>query len=228
MRYLIVETSWPMMRLAADLSDRGVLLSRTDSPEDIPHYLALGAQDLLIAEAGVFGPAGLNLRRLRDAAKGVSIALVDPEPSRMRVAECLAAGADTVVDATMPPDETAARLLAVARRAHGLGSSRIWHGTLQVDLDARAASVAGQRLSLTPKIYEMLEYLALRPGQLVTRDALLNHVYGLEGEPESRVFDVYLCTLRARLREAGADVDIRTARGAGFRLVAPAPSADAA
>ncbi|WP_375258700.1 response regulator transcription factor [Citreimonas sp.] len=222
MRYLVAETNWTLMTLAQDLAERGLLVSRVENAEDVAHHLAMVPADLLIAEAGRFGPGGLSLRALRETGPGLPIALIAREPSQRQITECLAAGADTVIDAAIPPDEMAARLMAVARRAHGLSTTELHCGPLVIDLAARRAQLNGAWLHLTPKIYELLEYLALRPGALVSRDALLTHIYGLESEPDSRVFDVYLCTLRNHLRDVSDEISIHTARGEGFRFIGPA------
>lgn len=225
MRYLIAETSWALVALAQDLSDRGILLTRTDRPEDVAHFLQVTGADLLIADARHDGAGARALRRLRDAHPDLAIALVADRPDEALATASLAAGADTVIDARAPADEIAARLMAVARRAHGFASQELRYGPLVLDLATRRAMLDDAPLPLTPKVYEMLEYLALRPGRLVTREALLSHVYGLDGEPDSRVFDVYLCTLRGHLRGAGDAIRIETARGAGLRFRCAEPAA---
>ncbi|SDY22394.1 winged helix-turn-helix transcriptional regulator [Citreimonas salinaria] len=222
MRYLVAETNWTLMTLAQDLAERGLLISRVERGDDVVHHLKMVPADLLIAEAGHFGPGGLSLRALREAGPGLPIALIARSPQQRQITDCLAAGADTVIDAAIPPEEIAARLMAIARRAHGLSTTELHCGPLVIDLAARQARLNGDWLHLTPKIYELLEYLALRPGALVTRDALLTHIYGLESEPDSRVFDVYLCTLRNHLRDVSDEISIHTARGEGFRFIGPA------
>jgi DNA-binding response OmpR family regulator len=114
-----------------------------------------------------------------------------------------------------------ARLQALARRRHGLAHSQLTYGPLTIDIDQRSVAIHGEALKLTPKLYELIEFLALRPRQLVTRNALLGHVYGLNDEPNTRVFDVYMCNLRAFLKATDGEVSIETVRGAGFRLHVP-------
>ena len=164
MRYLVVETNWDLAALARDLGDRGVLVTRTEDPEDVALDLSAVPADLMIAEAGPFGPGGQSLRHLRERHPGMAIALVARQSGQDRITECLSAGADTVIDASVAPDEMAARLMAVARRARGLATSELVHGPLTIDLDARKARIDEAWLPLTPKVYELLEYLALRPG----------------------------------------------------------------
>ena len=218
MRYLIAETDWTLMSLAAEIVGTGTLLTRTDRIEDLPHFLSLGEADLLILGSDQLGRHGLSLAALRRAAGGMPIALIARKPSSAQIAAWLEAGADTIIATDRPLEETVVTLEAVARRAHGLPLPQIDYGALRIDLNRRQAYVLNCPMKLSPKLYELLEYIALRPGQLVTRAALLSHIYGLEDEPDPRVFDVYICNLRACLDAISDCVDIETVRGAGFRL----------
>ena len=220
MRYLIAETSWSMLTLAKQFADAGLLLSRTDRPEDVPHYLQMGGLDAVVLEAETLAHHGLSLVTLRALAPDVPIALIAHKPDRKRISAWLESGADTVIDSSSDPEEIAARIMAVARRTHGFSTSQLQFGPLCVDLERRRVKLGGVFLHLTPKVYELLEYMALRHGTLVTRDALLSHIYGLEAEPDARVFDVYMCTLRGQLKAADGAIRIETARGKGFRFIA--------
>jgi DNA-binding response OmpR family regulator len=220
MRYLIAETSWTMMTLAAELAANGTLMTRTDRIEDVSHFLRDGVADLLILGADQIGPKGLSMTSLSAISPETPIALVAEKPTSEQIAKWLDAGADAVIDSARAPEEAVMMLQAVARRAHGLGRPQILYGPLRIDLHTRKAYMLSCPLKLSPKLYELLEYLALRPGQLVTRAELLSHIYGLENEPDPRVFDVYVCNLRACLEASAGAVDIETVRGSGFRFAA--------
>ena len=193
MRYLIAETSWDMMSLVQDIVGTGTLLTRTDRPEDLKHYLSLGVSDLVLVEVAELGRNGLSLRGLRVAAGRIPIVLLASGATSKQKAEWFAEGADAVVDPSHPNEEILHHLMAVARRALGLPVAELDYGPLKLNLNTRMAHIHGCPLKLSPKIYEMLEYIALRPSQVISREALLNHIYGLEGEPETRIFDVYAC-----------------------------------
>lgn len=220
MRYLIAETSWTLMSLAQTLADAGVLLTRTDRPEDIPHFLHLVPSDLLILDAPALGQFGTSLTSLRRTRPDLPIAIVADRPTHRQIVQWLEAGADTVIDRCAPPEEAVMVLAALARRSHGLSQSSLRYGPLRLDLQKRKAYLHDCPLKLSPKLYELLEYMALRPRKLLSRPALLGHVYGLEDEPDPRVFDVYVCNLRACLEASGGAVDIETMRGVGYRFVA--------
>jgi DNA-binding response OmpR family regulator len=222
MRYLIAETSWPMMNLATQIASTGTLLTRTDRPEDIPHYMQLGTTDMLLIEDTDLGPHGLDLRELLKANPQTPIVVLTQEATGPEVAKLLLAGADAVLPLHMSSEEIAMRLRAVACRSLGLALPTVELGPVSVCLNNRRAYMYDCPLKLGPKLYELLEYLCLRPNRLITRSDLLTHMYGLEQEPDPRVFDVYICNLRACLKAAEAHVEIETVRGAGFRLVVPA------
>lgn len=219
MRYLIAETSWPLMTLASALSDAGNLLTRTDRPEDIRHFLHTTPADLLVLDAADLGRPGLSLANLRNAHPGMPIALMAKDASHAQIVRWLESGADTVLDPANPPEEAIMSLSAIARRAHGLAQPVLRYGPLAINLQLRMAYLTDCPIKLSPKVYELLEYIALRPRRLINRAALLGHVYGLEDEPDPRVFDVYVCNLRACLAASDGAVDIETVRGSGYRFV---------
>ncbi|WP_136439681.1 winged helix-turn-helix transcriptional regulator [Pacificoceanicola onchidii] len=220
MRYLIAETNWDVMSLAQELVANGTLLTRTDRPEDLLHYAKIGHADLILIAADQMDKRTVSMDRLHAASPASPVVLVTNAVSPDAMSGFLAAGADAVVDCSASVEEVLARLQAIARRGHGLGRPVLQYGPLRLDLMHRRAHLGEVRLKLTPKVYELLEFIALRPGRLVTRENLLTHIYGLENEPDPRVFDVYMCNLRAQLSASGGAVDIETARGAGFRFVA--------
>lgn len=218
MRYLIAETSWSLMTLASALSSAGILLTRTDRPEDIPHFLHITPADVLILNAADLDQPGLSLANLRRTHPSMPIALMAKGASQAHIVRWLEAGADAVLDPATPPEETMMVLSAIARRAHGLAQPLLRYGPLAIDLQKRKAYMSDCPIKLSPKVYELLEYIALRPRRLVSRASLLSHVYGLEDEPDARVFDVYVCNLRACLEASDGAVDIETVRGSGYRF----------
>jgi len=94
---------------------------------------------------------------------------------------------------------------------------------LVVNLDTRVVSVDDQPVHLTGKEYAILELLTLRKGITVTKEMLLNHLYGGTDEPEQKIIDVFVCKLRKKLAQAtGGDHYIETWWGRGYMLRNPA------
>ncbi len=91
-------------------------------------------------------------------------------------------------------------------------------GPLALDLNAKSASVNGNHVQLTGKEYAILELLVLRRGNVLTKDAFLNHLYGGIDEPEMKIIDVFICKLRRKLQQFGAGHLIGTVWGRGYVL----------
>ena len=105
------------------------------------------------------------------------------------------------------------------RRTHGHGSATISVGNLVVDLSRNQAKVGETRLELTAKEFRIIEFLALRKGAVLSKDAFLNHLYGGIDEPEPKIIDVFICKLRRKLVENGAEgLSVDTVWGQGYIL----------
>ena len=115
-----------------------------------------------------------------------------------------------------------ARIHAVVRRSQGHAESVVQVGDLTVNLDAKTAEIAGERVPLTGKEYQMLEYLSLRKGSTVTKEMFLGQLYGGMDEPEIKIIDVFICKLRKKLADASNGKDyIETVWGRGYILREP-------
>jgi two-component system cell cycle response regulator CtrA len=101
--------------------------------------------------------------------------------------------------------------------------SKIRTGDIVVDLETRVVSVHDKPVPLTGKEYCIFELLSLRKGKVVTKQMLLDHLYGGMDEPEFKIIDVLVCYLRKKLAQAtGGEHHIETLWGRGYRLRGPA------
>ena len=131
----------------------------------------------------------------------------------------LGAGADGYLTKPFDRYELMANLDAIMRRTHGHGSATISVGNLVVDLSRNYAQVGETRLELTAKEFRIIEFLALRKGAVLSKDAFLNHLYGGIDEPEPKIIDVFICKLRRKLVENGAEgLSVDTVLGQGYIL----------
>ena len=161
------------------------------------------------------------LRRLRAAGHGTSV-LVLSGLSRPQVKVlALSAGADDVMTKPFDKSELVARLKAIVRRSKGHSQPGLQVGPMSLNLDTNEVSVGGQPVHLTGKEYAVLELLTLRRGMVLTKDQFLSHLYGGIDEPEMKIIDVFICKLRKKLAQAGADGIIGTVWGRGYTLRAP-------
>jgi two-component system cell cycle response regulator CtrA len=133
-------------------------------------------------------------------------------------------GADDYLTKPFHKDELVARIHAIVRRSKGHAESLITTGDLVVNLDEKTTLIAGHRVHLTGKEYQILELLALRKGTTLTKEMFLNHLYGGMDEPELKIIDVFICKLRRKLANAsGGKNYIETVWGRGYALREGAP-----
>src|SRR5262249_2868909 len=129
-------------------------------------------------------------------------------------------GADDYLVKPFDFGELLARLRAVIRRGRlPLLPERITIGPLTLDTRVRRALVGTREVALTAKEYALLEYLARRAGEGVSRGDIAEHVWDEHYDPLSNVVDVYIQRLRRKIEEAGVEPPIRTRRGEGYQLV---------
>ncbi|MBB4200131.1 DNA-binding response regulator [Rhodoblastus sphagnicola] len=126
-------------------------------------------------------------------------------------------GADDYLTKPFHKDELIARIQAIVRRSQGHAQPIITIGDLVVNLDQKMVEIAGARVHLTGKEYQMLELLALRKGTTLTKEMFLNHLYGGMDEPELKIIDVFICKLRKKLSNASNGGNyIETVWGRGY------------
>ena len=131
-------------------------------------------------------------------------------------------GADDYLAKPFDFGELLARLRALLRRTPGERPVRLEIGDLVVDPAAHRVTRAGTTVELTAREFAVLEFLARHPGQAVTRTRLLEHVWDENYEGSTNIVDVYVGYLRKKLEQPFGTPMIRTIRGVGWTLEAPA------
>ena len=131
----------------------------------------------------------------------------------------LGAGADEYLNKPFDRYELVANLDAIIRRTHGQSSATVNVGNLMVGLSRNYSKIGDAPHDLTAKEFRIIEFLALRKGAVLSKDAFLQHLYGGIDEPEPKIIDVFMCKLRRKLADAGATgVVIDTIWGQGYIL----------
>ncbi|HVX41473.1 MAG TPA: response regulator transcription factor, partial [Gemmatimonadaceae bacterium] len=136
----------------------------------------------------------------------------------------LDAGADDYLTKPFELDELLARIRALMRRGHAVLPEVLTVGDLTVDTRSQSATRAGRAIALTAREYAMLEYLARRAGEVVTRADITAHVWDEHHDPFSNALEVYVGRLRRKIDEGAARPLIHTRRGAGYMLADLGPS----
>jgi DNA-binding response OmpR family regulator len=179
--------------------------------------------DLVVLDLGLPDVDGLQvLRMLRPVSRVPVIVATAREDDEATVA-ALDAGADDYVVKPFSADALDARIRAVLRRVAGEEEvTRYAVGELVVDLRARTARLGGHELDLRPKEFDLLAYLAARPGEVVTKRSLLADVWQQPYGGADKTVDVHLSWLRRKLGETAAKPRLlHTVRGVGVRLGSP-------
>ena len=133
--------------------------------------------------------------------------------------KALGFGADDYMTKPFHEEELVARIHAIVRRSKFHAQSVAQTGNLVVNLDAKTVEINQVRVNLTGKEYKILELLSLRKGTTLTKEMLLNHLYGGMDEPDVKIIDVFVCKLRKKLANASFGKNyIETVWGRGYTL----------
>jgi DNA-binding response OmpR family regulator len=225
MRVLLIEDYEPLARsLTQGLREAGYAVDATANGEEGLGLAQANPYDALVLDLMVPRLDGLTiLRRLRASGSRASVLIITARDQVHDRVEGLDLGADDYLVKPFAFDELLARLRALIRRRYQAVTNLIRVGDLELDGAARIVRRAGRVVSLSAREFALLEYLALRRGQVVTRDEIWEHVYDFAAERSSNVVDVYVGYLRRKLGdgEGGAARLIHTHRGLGYSLGLP-------
>ncbi len=158
------------------------------------------------------------LKQLRHEGNRVPIIMLTAKDTTQDRVEGLDSGADDYLIKPFTLAELAARVRAMIRRRYQVNSSTLRFDDMTIDLAAKSAMRAGQQIELTAKEFALLELLALRAGQVVSRIDIWNHIYDENDDSTSNVVDVYIGYLRRKLEAHGGQRLIHTRRGFGYVL----------
>lgn len=225
MRILLVEDSRKIAEsLRTGLSSSGYEVAVAGNG-DLALRMALhGSWDVVILDLMLPGLSGLEvLRRLRERGSQAHVLVLTALGAVEDRVRGLQAGADDYLGKPFSFEELLARVEALTRRKHGQKSPVIRVADLEVHTAGRTVQRGGAPVSLTHREYRLLEFLALREGDTVSRMEIEEHLYGARNLPLSNVVDSTVCSIRAKLRKHGAAPLIHTRPRLGYVLGAEAP-----
>jgi DNA-binding response OmpR family regulator len=175
--------------------------------------------DLLILDRMLPGREGLEvLRALRQKGHLAPVLVLTARDAVEDRVEGLDAGADDYLVKPFAFTELVARVRALVRRGRGDQLLRLVVSDLVIDVPSRQVTRAGERIELTPREYELVEYLVRHRGTIVSREMLARDVWKEpeRGTPLDNVIDVHVARLRKKVDQASATKLIHTVRGVGF------------
>ena len=199
------------------LKAEGHSLERTSTAADGLSLAASQDYDLVLLDLMLPDASGRDvldgIRREKPEMPVIVVSALDGVASKV---ELLDAGADDYIVKPFAFAELAARIRAQVRQG---SSSRVLEaGRLRLDTVSRVASLGGSSIDLPAREFSLLEYLMRHQGQVLTRQQVLDAVWGYDFDPESNVVDVYVGYLRRKLDPPDGSSIIETIRGVGFRI----------
>lgn len=220
MKLLVIEDYEPLRQaLVQGFTEEGAAVDATGDGKEGLWYASDEAYDAIILDLMLPGMDGLSLlRRIRAEGKRSPVIILtakDGVPDRVLG---LNEGADDYLVKPFAFAELLARVKALVRRKYHVRSSVVQVGPLRVDLTARRVAYDGRDVSLTQREYGILEQLALRAGEVVSRTEISEQLYGFDSEPDSNALDVHVAQLRKKLEDGDRPRLIHTRRGMGYQL----------
>jgi two-component system, OmpR family, response regulator MprA len=175
------------------------------------------APDLIVLDIMLPGMDGLEVvRRLRAAGDNVPVLLLTARDSVSDRVKGLETGADDYLVKPFAPEELLARIKALLRRSQAERHEVLRFSDVELDTGTRVAHRGARAIELSPTEYELLALFMRRPRQVLTRDVIMDRVWGLDFEGSSNVLEVYVGYLRSKLEEKGEPRLIYTVRGIGY------------
>jgi two-component system response regulator PhoP len=221
MRVLVVEDE---VRLARNIkrgleSQPSFVVDLSHDGDDGEHLILTNDYDLVILDLMLPGKSGLEvLQSARAAGKQTAILILTARNTKEDIVRGLDFGSDDYLAKPFEMGELIARVKALIRRSHGRADSVLRVHDLEIDTRRHIIRRSGKELPLPALEYRLLEYLAHRSNEIVSKTELLEHLYDYNWEKFSNVVEVYVSGLRRKIEAPGLPKLIHTIRGQGYLL----------
>jgi len=221
MRVLIVDDDQKIARyVEKGLREAGFAVDAVGSGPDALALARATPYDAAVVDVMLPGVDGLTLiEQLRAANLRFPVLILSARRSVDDRVTGLRRGGDDYLTKPFSFTELLARVQALVRRSTAQPeTTRLAFHDIELDLLARRAARGGETLDLQPREFALLEYLLRNAGRVVSKTAVLEHVYDYGFDPQTNVVDVLVCRLRAKLDRKGAEKLLHTERGFGYVL----------
>ncbi len=218
MRILVVEDDTVLAAaLTRALTQSAYTVDLADNGEDANRNLASTTYDLVVLDVALPGVDGLSvLRRLRDRRLLVPVLILTARDTLEDRVAGLDLGADDYMTKPFDLPEFEARARALIRRGQYNSGGSLTHGRLRFDSAARRLFFDDQPIELSMRELTVIELLLSRQGRVVSKEQMIDRLFGWGDEVGSNAIEVYVHRVRKKLEPLG--VDIRTVRGMGYLL----------
>lgn len=223
MRLLVVEDNAKLSELLAQgLSAAGFESDRVSRLAAAQEALAATTYSAMILDLGLPDGDGRSLvTGLRARGDAIPVLMLTARDGLEDKVSGLAAGADDYLVKPFAFEELVARLRALLRRPGAFLGDSLTAGNVTFDTVARQVFVAGTPASFSAREMALLEILIRRPGRVIPKRMVEDHLFGLTEEIRSNAVEVNVHRLRRQLAETGADIEVHTVRGVGYILMEP-------
>lgn len=218
MRILLVEDDRMLSdAIARALTQSAHVVDVSYNGEEADRALATYEYGLVLLDIGLPNIDGFEvLRRLRSRRNKVPVLVLTVRDAIEDRIIGLDLGADDYLAKPFHLSELEARVRALIRRSHSSASSELIHGRLRLDMAGRRLYCDGNPVELSARELAVIELLLLKEGKVVTKQQIIDHLYGWEDISNSNAVEVFVYRLRKKLESSG--VDIRTVRGMGYLI----------
>jgi DNA-binding response OmpR family regulator len=223
MRLLVVEDD-DLLRnsLCKGLAEAGYAVDATGDGQEGLWFARTNGYDVIVLDIMLPGIDGLSiLSALRQEHSKAQVLLLTARDAVEDRVTGLDRGADDYLVKPFAFDELLARIRAMLRHAYDSSDPIIRISDLVLDTSKRTVCRGDKAIQLTAREYALLEYLARRSGEVVSRTDIWEHLYDFQDESTSNVVDVYILYLRRKLEDGGRPRLIHTRRGLGYVLGEP-------
>jgi DNA-binding response OmpR family regulator len=221
MRVLIVEDEARLARNIAQVlaEEASYAVDVSTDGEDGLHMARSNPYDLIILDLMLPKRGGLEiLRALRAEGRRTPVLVLTARDTTAEIRRGLDLGADDYLTKPFDMGELVARCRAIIRRAYDRPTPVIQVAGLRINTATRAVTFRGKTTMLTAMEYRLLEYLAMRAGEVVSKADILDHLYDFDSEKISNVIEVYISSLRRRFDPGPRHRLIHTVRSQGYVL----------
>ena len=220
MRILIAEDHPSLARSLADgLREEGYAVDLTHDGNEALHLAQVNPYDGILLDVMLPGKDGWAiLKAIRQRGQSTPVLCLTARDGVEDRVKGLDLGADDYLVKPFAWDELVARVRAMIRRGHGQRSTSLRVADLEIDVARKLARRGGRAIELSAREFALLEYLAHRVGQVVSRTDIWEHLYDQHDEATSNVVDVYIGYLRAKIDKDFPVKLIQTRRGQGYVL----------
>lgn len=220
MRILIIEDEQQLQQQLADaLRAQDYVVDTANDGEEGLYFAEQYPIDLAIVDLGLPKIDGVDvIKQLRKSGHAYPVLILTARNRWQEKVEGLEAGADDYLTKPFHPEELLARLKVLLRRSVGLADNVLQCGVVKIDTSSKQVFLRDQPLVITAYEYRLLSYLMMHTGKVLSKRALVDHIYEEDDDRDSNTIEVFIRRLRKKLDPDNTLKPIETQRGQGYRF----------